>query len=339
MATIKLKITSGGRTYDLSLENLYFNDQNTIPIDIVLPNDPSVGVLPNASRPSSNVRHVMLVDDIPDLSDPDDDFNSPPNILRTQQMRQSFAHPDTQPRMQSRMQSSTHPNITSPQHADRNIESSTNLDNTIDPSDMRAIRDMNTAINILESTQRTSEIKTDEVPSNVPSSSQVDDTQPSGQPQPPGQPQSPESLQPIIYIPQAGNPSRAKVPVSEIMKIMPNQPTTQAEHDNRDMFRTTFSTLDDWLRCMMNVVDPVTVEFAKVLDKAFSQYLLKMPLHLSDDDFARMIHIMSIPIRAQGVTENVNILKQIMIGIRQGLLNEVINALNSPGCECAFCKL
>jgi hypothetical protein len=142
-----------------------------------------------------------------------------------------------------------------------------------------------------------------------------------------------------IFVAHAGNPDRPKVPIDAILAGLPTQPLNNTERENRAMYRETFSALDDWLRIMMKSPNNDTVVFSQMLDKEFSRYTLKMAKKLDDSVFARMISLMGIPIHPQGVTENNTRLRAIMVGFREGHLDDVLNSLNTPGCACEFCNI
>lgn len=369
MTTLKLNITSGVYKYNLILENLHFNPQNAISLDLVLPSDPERGVVQQPEplivrqepvvAPAQSYFGVDIandddmpeLDEMPELDVVDDHQNAPvpsarqlpivdPNLrsnavpnaapIGQSSAPQSNVRP---PAQQSSVQSSVPPpaSMSDFLNALSRIQSgSSGRPDAI--ASIQGVRDQPATLPVILSNGSQLNLQNVEAPGPYV-----------GERKDPTDPANRAELFALhardSYVSRAGDPARDKFPIRQVVAMYPYQPDTREGRENQAMYSETFSALDDWLRTMMNVQDPITVEFAKVLDKEFGKYLLKMAVRLDDNNFARMIHTMDIPIRAQGVTENVSRLKQILIGIRQGLLNEVINALNTPDCPCDFCRM
>lgn len=376
MATIRLRVTSGQHKFNIALDNLYFDERKSMKIELTLPDNPESGmprasvsprqqvqrdqvrrsrrselpsrrvsaaniarpappVQPNANAEDSDDSVPELVDpaSLPDLPDPDEIERTRRQLnLPTREIQeiQNIINREAQ-RLESTQSSVVQPEAKQPEAKQPSVVQPESKQ-PVEPSTNPKPDDLILAEFLALLTQLQSGSSGRPA---VPSASNGPD-------------QNQDTNHPVLdydpvretFVSRAGDPARRKVPIGLVIAALPPRPLTQTDLENQAMYRETFSVLDDWLRTMMNVQgDPVVVEFAKVLDKAFGKYLLKLATHLDDNTFARMISMMDLSAAPSLDISDMTRLKSIMIGFRQGLLNEVLNSLNTPGCDCEFCRI
>jgi len=304
MATIKLNVTSGGYTIKLSLDNVYFDDDKTVTLDLTLPVDYYHGV---------STLNNKVADDLPDLE-------TLPEIVEEK------SNVPVRPISSVRRLDIVNPYVITGTGLGEGTGDFISIKgpNAIQLGEF----DTGTFKNPDESKQQSNPDESKQ--QSNPDESKVPVQQASTMPD------EIKSLR-DEYMAQAGNPSRGKVPIDVFMQHLSYQANSPLDIENRTMYKETFSALDDWLRTMMNVQDDGIASFVKSLDKEFGKNLLKMSVTLDDATFTGMIELMGTPIRAQGVTENANRLKTIMIGFRRHLLGDVLNSVDTPGCSCEYC--
>ncbi len=97
--------------------------------------------------------------------------------------------------------------------------------------------------------------------------------------------------------------------------------------------------MDIWLKLLMNCRDAATVEIAKFYDLLFLRYQLKMPLVITEQQYNRLLQVLTIPIddEFESLTEIRTKLSTIIQKIRSRRLMRLVSCWDDPECNCTAC--
>lgn len=143
-------------------------------------------------------------------------------------------------------------------------------------------------------------------------------------------------------ITRSGDPARPPIAFDTLVSGHPLiNSIRQTKGDSLNFYKEIMVNFDTWIRSAMNSSNEDIVAFTKTLDKMFGIYLLKFPRVLSNDNLAKMVHIMETPTQdeTQATKETRERLKITVIALKEGVLNEIVNLFDTPNCTCLRCAL
>jgi hypothetical protein len=124
----------------------------------------------------------------------------------------------------------------------------------------------------------------------------------------------------------------SRLPMIEILR------STRVEHI--EMYKEFIAKFDAWIRRIMKSEIVSRARLAIEIDKYFYEYLIKFPFMLSEWTFNVFIELLSEaePNETTEMTDDRNKMKNILLAINDGLLNDIIHLFDVPGCRCTRCS-
>jgi hypothetical protein len=135
----------------------------------------------------------------------------------------------------------------------------------------------------------------------------------------------------------AGKIGRPALKIKDYLTVFATNPPTQEFL----MYAETCETFDEVSRALMGAYkDTVNEELVCMVDKMFCANLLKFYLFVSDKDFSTYLDLLerSIVGESSQLTYDRKQLVMLFTAFKQGVLNDLIKALDSPNCDCVLCK-
>jgi hypothetical protein len=141
---------------------------------------------------------------------------------------------------------------------------------------------------------------------------------------------------------QFGNANRKTALFDELLYTHPRAEQVASQQD-LNMYREVFVNFDDWIRKTMVAEqnNAKSMDVLKRVDVDFGTYLLKFPKVLDGIVFSELIDLFdktagSIVDPHYGNTQNI---KTVLMGIRAGVIDDIIKLLDPVNCGCSTCSL
>ncbi len=147
---------------------------------------------------------------------------------------------------------------------------------------------------------------------------------------------------PAPVVINAGDPRRPPIAFDRLISGHPMIETIRNTHsDSIAFYKEILTNFDTWIRNTMQSTNVTKSQFAIALDRLFTLHLLKFPRAVNDNVFTTLLQCMEedIPNETQLMRENRGKLKAVIVAIKEGLLNDIVEVFDTPNCSCARCAL